>query len=380
MTIDPKMWKREELEKHSVDMSQFIDFSQSTLPNGMRIIEAYNGSGLTFTILPDRGMDIWSAHYKGIPLTWLSQGSPHPPDFGQNWLQQFNGGLLTTCGLTHVGPPETDEVTGEVRDIHGRYSRLQAHDIRVDEMKYTHLPDETIGERYELLLHGTIYETSLFGTQLKLKRTIWQSLAQPDIGIADTITNMGDKPVSFMLLYHFNLGFPLIQSGTKLFTPNVAVYPRDDAAKAGFKTWATYEEASAGYPEQVFFHHLRTNKTTGKGKTYSSKVLVANKDEDFGLLLKWQADSLPYFTQWKNTRQGMYVSGIEPGNCIPEGQNAARRNERLVMLEPGQVVETYLSLEVLDGAEQMQTYKEMILRMQQEKTIATNAKLKDYAK
>ncbi len=111
--LDEKFLTREEVERHSLDMRQFIDFRQATLPNGMRIIEAYNASGLTFTILPDRGMDIWTAHYNGVPLTWISQGSPHPADFGQSWLRQFNGGLLTTCGLTHVGPPEKDDISGE---------------------------------------------------------------------------------------------------------------------------------------------------------------------------------------------------------------------------------------------------------------------------
>ena len=107
---------RTNLEQYSVDLRQFIDFRQSTLPNGMRIVEAHNSSGLSFTLLPDRGLDIWTMHYKGMPLTWISQGSPHLPDYGANWLRLFNGGVLVTCGLRHAGPPETDEQTGEERD------------------------------------------------------------------------------------------------------------------------------------------------------------------------------------------------------------------------------------------------------------------------
>ena len=104
--IDPTTWTPEELARHSVNTRQFIDFRQSTLPNGMRIIEAYNASGLTFTILPDRGLDIWAAHYNGLPLTWISQGSPHAPDFGQTWLQQTeplqHQGLI---GLVPIAAP-----------------------------------------------------------------------------------------------------------------------------------------------------------------------------------------------------------------------------------------------------------------------------------
>src|SRR5215207_5289858 len=102
----PTLWTREQFERHSVDMRQFIGFRPSTLTNGMRIIDAYSVSGLHFTILPDRGFDIWAADYKGIPLTWISQGSPHQPDFGQSWLRQFNGGLMVTAGLMNVGGEE----------------------------------------------------------------------------------------------------------------------------------------------------------------------------------------------------------------------------------------------------------------------------------
>ena len=45
------------IEQHSLDMRQFIDFRQSTLANGTRLIEAYNSSGLQFSVLPDRGLD-----------------------------------------------------------------------------------------------------------------------------------------------------------------------------------------------------------------------------------------------------------------------------------------------------------------------------------
>lgn len=41
------------LEQYSVDLRQFIDFRTSTLPNGMRIVEAFNSSG--FRLPPAAG-------------------------------------------------------------------------------------------------------------------------------------------------------------------------------------------------------------------------------------------------------------------------------------------------------------------------------------
>lgn len=332
----------EEIQRHSLDMRQFIDFRQSILPNGMRIIEAYNSSGLTFTILPDRGLDIWSAHYNGIPLTWIAPGSPFPPDFGQSWLRQFNGGLLTTCGLSNVGPPETDSITGEQRDLHGLYTRLRATDVDV----YFEGRGET-QNAYPVTLSATIYESSLFGEQLQLKRLYGLELGKPTIHIHDTIYNLGDKPVPMMLLYHFNFGYPLVQAGAQLVTPHAAVYPRDARAKEGFDRWAEYDAAAPEYAEQVYFHHLKED-------TEESLTTVMLGHDDFAVVLEWDTLNLPYLTQWKNTRQGIYVCGVEPGNCLPMGRNHARESGRLISLEPGEHEYFNVSLTVRDGAEAVQ--------------------------
>jgi len=363
--LDANFLTREAAERHSLDMRQFIDFRQSTLPNGMRIIEAYNSSGLTFTILPDRGMDIWLAHYKGIPLTWISQGSPHPPDFGQSWLRQFNGGLLTTCGLTHVGPPEKDDLSGEQRDIHGRYSRLRAGELSVDRHWYGNTD-------YSVWLNAEVCESVLFGEQLVLRRSFGLELGHPTITIWDTVTNRGDQSAPLMLLYHFNVGYPLVREGTRLHTPNNGIFPRDAAAQSGHKRWWEYGAAVPQYAEQVFFHHLKA-KSNG-----FTKVMLGN--EDLAITLDWDSASLPYFTQWKNTRQGAYVSGIEPGNCIPEGQNAARRNNRLIMLEPGQEYRSAISVGVLDNKETMRESWVDINQLQDMGTSVASCHLADFAR
>ncbi|GAB4511004.1 MAG: aldose 1-epimerase family protein [Anaerolineae bacterium] len=349
-------FQRHTLEQHSVDMRQFIDFRESTLANGMRVIDAHNSSGLCFTLLPDRGLDIWAAAYNGTPLTWLSAGSPHPSDYGASWLRLFNGGLLTTCGLTHAGPPETDDLTGEQRDIHGNYTRLRA-DVLAKEGAWA--DDHT----YHLRLTGEVHEGRLFGEQLHLRRTYTLTLGQPRISLQDTVTNQGDQPAPLMLLYHCNVGYPLVQAGTQ-FVTNSDVVPRDDEARTGLETWDQYTAAQPGYKEQVFFHHVRAPE-------------AALLNDNIGLTFVWE--NLPYLTQWKNTRQGIYVSGVEPGNCIPEGQNAARRAGRLVMLQPGEAFTCALSLTVLDGAAAVQACRARITQQRETHPLMDGYDLNDYS-
>ncbi|MBZ0290871.1 MAG: aldose 1-epimerase family protein [Anaerolineae bacterium] len=353
--FDPSTWTLENLRRHSVDLRQFIDFRESTLPNGTRIVEAYNSSGLTFTVLPDRGLDIWTAHFNGVPLTWISQGSPYAPDAGQRWLEQFNGGLLTTCGLTHAGQPETDDQTGEWRELHGRYSRLRATDVAVER-------NDT-----QISLRGTVAESALYGDQFRLQRRYTLTIGQPTIAIHDTVTNVGDTPSPFMLLYHLNVGYPLVGAGGRLYPPAAMTRPLNpDAPENDMATWPDYFAAEPGYVSQVFAHHLK------ESGGYTETVFAR---EQLGLSLRWKVDTIPYLTQWKNTRQGIYVCGIEPGNCVPEGQNSARRSGRLVMLQPGETHAFEISVTVLSGAEAINAARQRVDALQTGGTPIAGCKL-----
>ena len=357
--MDLRTLAKEPLDRYSLDPRQFLDFRESRLDDGSRIIDAYNGSGLTFTLLPDRGLDIWSAHYNGIPLTWLSPGSPYPPDEGLSWLRAFNGGLLTTCGLMHVGPPEVDTQTGEARDLHGRFTRLRAQDVRVSRDGYDSID-----------LSCKLNEQRLHGEQYEVTRWYSLDLGQPTIRLTDVVTNLGDEPLPLMVLYHINLGYPLVAPGARLWAPSEGAYARDETARAGLGRWYAYEAAEPRYPEQVFFHHVK------HGRDAMAEVALINND--FGFSVAWNAATMPYLTQWKNTRQGMYVNGIEPGNCIPEGQNAARQASRLEMLSPGESRAFNCQLTVLPDADAVQAARERMTTLEDRGVPAAKVKLDEF--
>lgn len=361
MFLDTNWQTKELLESHSMDMRQFIGFRQSTLQNGMRIVEAYNTSGLNFTILPDRGLDIWSAHYKGAPLTWLAQGSPFPADFGGKWLELFSGGLLTTCGLTHFGPPEVDSVTGEQRDLHGKYTRLRANEINSAGVWED--------DNYVAVLSGVVSQHTLFGTQLRFKRTYRMELGAPAIGIVDEVTNIGDLPSPLMVLYHFNVGYPLVREGVELVTTGDA-YPRDEEARKGWDNWQHYSGPISQYAEQVYFHHV---------KAFDDGIsMVALVGEDFGIEVQWQTKELPYLTQWKNTREGIYVCGIEPANGLPIGQNAMREKGILETIEPGETRTFHNVLSIIEGADAVSQRREAIKELEADGTQVESIDLSEY--
>ena len=99
---------------------------------GNRIAWVNTGAGLRFKVVIDRAMDIVDAFYNEHSLAWVSHGgitAPRPDaNSGLEWLYGFAGGLVTTCGLTHIGGPEDDVLMN--RGLHDRAQQLGQLDGR----------------------------------------------------------------------------------------------------------------------------------------------------------------------------------------------------------------------------------------------------------
>ena len=101
-------WKNKISNSH-----QLGGIETSVLDNGAgrgnRIAWINTGSGLRYKVVIDRGLDIADAFFNGNSLAWISPlGVTQPQVFsdrGLDWLRTFGGGLLVTCGLSHVGGP-----------------------------------------------------------------------------------------------------------------------------------------------------------------------------------------------------------------------------------------------------------------------------------
>ena len=161
--------------------------------------------------------------------------------------------------------------------------------------------------------------------------------------IEDQVTNTGGVAAPHMILYHINLGFPLLQAGSRLVAPSQEVIPRDETAVPGLDEHTQFHAPTPGYAEQVFFHRMRAEDDG------FVNVLLTNDSLGIGLQLRYRQQELPEFTQWKQMGWGIYTLGIEPGNCRPEGRVAAREREALVELAPGEQVSYQVEISVLAG-------------------------------
>ncbi len=352
-------WSRDQLLRRVGDISQICGAKLHRLAegpaDGVLAIDVWSGGGLTFTVLASRGMDISAAHFRGIPLAWRSPTFEVHPSFyereGFGWLRGFYGGLLTTCGLAHYGVPVTDD-DGSY-GLHGRASYTPAHQVHT----YGHWD----GDDYFITIEGTIRETAVFAPVLELRRQFRIKMGENRVFLTDRMRNIGFKRSPLMILYHINIGFPVLDAGAELVAPSVRVEPRDMVAEPGLKEHSRFTAPVKDFKEQVFFHDLAVNR---EGETCAA---VINRSlfygEGIGVYARWNKRELPYFVQWKMMDEGTYVVGLEPCTSPVLNRALAKAQGKLNYLEPGQERNFHLEIGVLSSRSECEQFKEYVSQL-----------------
>ena len=343
-----KELSREELMRRVGDVRQVGGVREVMLWGGregwVRAAEFRTGTGLEFTVLLDRGMDIGEARYRGYPLAWVSPTGFAGPWFYEpeelGWLRTFGGGLITTCGLTHLGEPCEDE--GESLGLHGRISHIPASNTWTDY--------EWEGRVCRMWAQGRVRQATVFGENLELSRRVWARLGESRFFVEDEVTNLGHEPSPFMILYHVNLGYPVVDEGSMLLAPSRSVRPRDEEARKGLSEWDKFLSPTSGFAEQVFYHDMAEDEDG-----YVTLALV-NPDVEgrpLGVYIRYHREQLDKFVEWKMMGEGTYVVGLEPSNSWVEGRAKARKGGELEFIGPGERRRFHLEIGIVDSEERL---------------------------
>lgn len=337
------------------NVSQLGGIETSVLDNGpgrgTRIAWINTGSGLRYKVVIDRAMDIAEASYNQHNLSWISHLGITPPepfsDKGLDWLRTFGGGLVATCGLSHVGPPEKDD-QGE-RGIHGLISNQPS------EIESIIQPDLLQG-KMDMSITGKIKETRLFGPSFELRRTISGTLGKPSLKIHDEVLNVANTPSPHMLLYHCNFGWPLVDEGTDiLFQGSWKSAGREGDNKI-FREGNNFrkcpgpiEEHLGGGEAVAFIDPAATQAGQCSCGLYNERLGIA-------VALHFNKKQLPCLTNWQHWGKGEYMTGLEPGTHPPIGQAKAREQDQLIMLQPGEKRMYDLEIEVLTNEKSIREF------------------------
>ncbi|MBQ9543888.1 MAG: aldose 1-epimerase family protein, partial [Clostridia bacterium] len=190
----------------------------------------------------------------------------------------------------------------------------------------------------ELTVRLTVSDAAPFGRKLEMKRIYRFSYSENNFSVTDTVTNLSDTASPYMILYHCNMGYPLLSENSRVVIPNDKVTPRNSHAGKYMETALQMERPQPGYEERCYYYDVK--ESGGK-----AKVGIYNGDIKKGLVISYGKSALPCFTEWKMMGKTEYVLGLEPANCTPDGRDVLRKNGTLKFLEPDESKTTSVEFE-----------------------------------
>ncbi len=338
-----KEMKKSEILERVGDIEQIAQITSMELKegdaSGVRALDVRNGSGLRFLVVSDRGLDITTAEINGIPLTIRFHPGEMRPNFHEDlplaFIKSWAGGLVTTCGLTQVGDPGKDGIENLVQ--HGDFTHISAKNVQYE--------GQWEGDEYRLQIRGRITEGALFYPSMELRRKITTYMGSNKFLIEDEVENVGYRKAPFMLMYHCNFGFPLINTSSEIFMKSKSVEVKDDCPAEDADEWNRITEPQRDYENRVYYHDVEPDDDG------FCRMGILNNDicrgKKLKLTMKYKKEQMPVVTEWKRMDAGEYVIGLEPGNCHSEGRIKEREVfKTLKYLEPGEIKNFELEFEV----------------------------------
>jgi len=240
---------------------------------GLDCIALTTGGGLDAWLLAGRCLDIGPLWWRGRQIGWMPpQGFLHAAfrraeeEEGHGYGRIF-GGALVTCGLTHIRQPANGQ------PLHGR-------------LPYTPARVTLCRERGGLLeVEAEIVEARTGGPALILRRRI--EAEDATLRIRDAVENIGPATVPQAVLYHFNVGWPLIAPGLTATLDGapvtIAHRPGDPAA----------QPTVTCLPSRL-----------GEARLVSP--------EGVALTLRFDTATLPFLQLWHDLRPNVGVLALEP--------------------------------------------------------------------
>lgn len=246
---------------------------------GLDVIDCDNGK-VRFLLNVSKALDIMQLYHEGQNMSFLSKNAfvSREADFSR----RFEGGMLYTCGLDSVGVREGYEMHGTLHTTPATVTRAEC------------------GEG-GILVEAIVRSTALFGENLVLKRRVFSEIGSNSVTVEDVLSNEGYLDQDYCLLYHVNLGYPMLDEGAKIVADVRSIEPRTPWAKENEGTMYEIGASEAGREETCYYLKL--------GK---SEIGLENRKLGKKFTVSYSGDTLTEFVEWKSMASGDYALGLEP--------------------------------------------------------------------
>ncbi len=274
---------------------------------------------LSFTLLESKALDIFDLSYAGNNLSFISKNGLVSKNlantYAYDFSKSFGGGFLYTCGLDNIGKPDNDKLLQ-----HGSFSSIPS--IITKELRY--IEDDKI----VLEVEGKICDTALFSKDIEVVRNY--KIYNNKLILIDKVTNRDFKDQDIIMLYHFNLGYPMLDTCTR-FSANIGstVCRTDNCV---LDKYNSMDEPIDNCFEEVFIHTIDED---------AANIEVENTKIKQKLKFSYDTKFLKYLMEWKSMQSRDYVLGVEPATSHLD-------DKRFITLKNGQNIENKITIEFIE--------------------------------
>ena len=250
---------------------------------GLRVIDCDNGR-LRFLLNESKALDMMQIFDRGVNVSFISKNGFTSREIP--FSKRFEGGMLYTVGLDSAGAREGFP-------LHGTFHNIPAKVI------------EAVCDENGIRVVAEIEDTELFGKHLAVRRTVESKAGSDNVTVTDVLTNRGTRAEDYCLLYHVNVGYPMLDETAYLLDDAAEVVPRTNWAAEHIENRKKMTAPVPNQEEMCYFLRLKTPQVTLCNPKLGRKFTLA-----------WSGNTLPHFVQWKSMAAGDYALGLEP--CTTE--------------------------------------------------------------
>ena len=274
---------------------------------GLKVIELNNGI-LRVLLNESKALDVMQVWHKGVNMSFVSKNGFTARE--TPFLKRFEGGMVYSCGLDSIGGREGYELHGSLHNTPASVKSL-------------------VQEAEKLEVTANVECTSLFGENLLLSRKI--TLEGGTLLLEDTLMNKGTKPADYCLLYHINVGYPMLDEGVEILADLDSVTPRNGYSKQFLQNRTVFEAPQEGIDERCYFLKNKSNWISAQNQKLGKELTIT-----------YSNDTLPALVQWNSPVSQDYALGLEPATSYLDDSFEYRH------LQPAQQVEFSVALSFAD--------------------------------
>lgn len=246
---------------------------------GLEVIDCDNGT-VRFLLNVSKACDIMQMYHKGQNLAFVSKNGFVKRELP--FAKRFEGGMLYSCGLDSVGEREGFEEHGSLHNTPAEILRAECNEKGI-------------------VVEAKICDTEMGGKNLTLRRKITSGIGSATVFVEDCLTNEGYHDEKYCLLYHVNLGYPLLDDGARILCDSAVCLPRTEWAAKNMDHVFDITSPTPNMEETCHYLCPRTPTVSLLNERIGKKFTVS-----------YSGETLPHFVAWKNMVSGDYAVGLEP--------------------------------------------------------------------